>query len=93
MAILEEALGMGRDKLGLRLVYDQAHNIAKFESHEVDGKPTDLLVHRKGATRAFPPGHRRHPGGIPRRRPAGAHPGQHGQPLLCPARHRRRGGG
>jgi tRNA-splicing ligase RtcB len=39
------------------LVYDVAHNIAKVEEHEVDGKRTALLVHRKGATRAFPPGH------------------------------------
>ncbi len=55
--ILEEALGKGRSTLGLRLVYDQAHNIAKFERHEVDGHALDLLVHRKGATRALPPGH------------------------------------
>ena len=57
VSILEEALGKGREKLGLRLVYDQAHNIAKFERHEVDGQAVDLLVHRKGATRALPPGH------------------------------------
>jgi tRNA-splicing ligase RtcB len=55
--ILEQALGMGRAKLGLRLVYDQAHNIAKFEKHEVGGRMTELLIHRKGATRALPPGH------------------------------------
>jgi tRNA-splicing ligase RtcB len=40
------------------LVYDVAHNIAKFETHEVEGKPRRVCVHRKGATRAFPPGHR-----------------------------------
>jgi tRNA-splicing ligase RtcB len=57
VTILEEVLGMGRGKLGLQLVYDQAHNIAKFERHEVDGRPVDLLVHRKGATRAFAAGH------------------------------------
>jgi tRNA-splicing ligase RtcB len=39
------------------LVYDVAHNIAKFETHEVDGAPRRVCVHRKGATRAFPPGH------------------------------------
>ena len=39
---------------------DVAHNIAKFEEHEVDGK-NKLWVHRKGATRAFPPGHREVP--------------------------------
>ncbi len=43
--------------LGMHLVYDVAHNIAKLEEHEVEGKRTQLLVHRKGATRAFPPGH------------------------------------
>jgi len=45
------------DKLGMRLVYDVAHNIAKVEEHDVDGKRKTLVVHRKGATRAFPPGH------------------------------------
>ncbi|MBI2561045.1 MAG: RtcB family protein [candidate division NC10 bacterium] len=43
--------------LGMWVVYDVAHNIAKLEEHEVDGKQRQLLVHRKGATRAFPPGH------------------------------------
>ncbi len=43
--------------LGWSLVYDVAHNIAKEETHTVDGKHRRLLVHRKGATRAFPPGH------------------------------------
>jgi tRNA-splicing ligase RtcB (3'-phosphate/5'-hydroxy nucleic acid ligase) len=41
----------------LRLVYDVAHNIAKMEDHEVDGQTRRVCVHRKGATRAFPPGH------------------------------------
>lgn len=41
----------------LRLVYDVAHNMAKLEEHEVDGRTRQLCVHRKGATRAFPPGH------------------------------------
>jgi tRNA-splicing ligase RtcB len=41
----------------LRVVYDVAHNIAKRERHVVDGKEREVLVHRKGATRAFPPGH------------------------------------
>jgi tRNA-splicing ligase RtcB len=53
----EQALGMAPRDLGFRLVYDVAHNIAKEETHEVDGRPRRLLVHRKGATRAFPPGH------------------------------------
>jgi tRNA-splicing ligase RtcB len=43
--------------LGMSLVYDVAHNIAKVEEHMVNGSKKKLLVHRKGATRAFPPGH------------------------------------
>jgi len=43
--------------LGLTLVYDVAHNLAKLEDHEVDGRRRRLCVHRKGATRAFGPGH------------------------------------
>jgi tRNA-splicing ligase RtcB len=43
--------------LGMHLVYDVAHNIAKLEPYEVDGKQRMLCVHRKGATRAFPAGH------------------------------------
>ncbi len=45
----------------LTTLYDVCHNIAKRERHEVDGKKRDVLVHRKGATRAFPPGHREIP--------------------------------
>ena len=43
--------------LAMRLVYDVCHNIAKFESHVVEGKKQRVCVHRKGATRAFAPGH------------------------------------
>jgi tRNA-splicing ligase RtcB len=43
------------------LIYDVCHNIAKREKHIVDGRKRDVLVHRKGATRAFPPGHREIP--------------------------------
>ncbi len=50
----EKALGQGAD--GLRTVYEVAHNIAKFETHTVEGRPRRLCVHRKGATRAFGPG-------------------------------------
>ena len=45
------------DRLEMNLIYDVAHNIAKFEKYNIDGKPEKLLVHRKGATRAFGPGH------------------------------------
>lgn len=47
---------------GTRLVYDVAHNIAKMERHTVAGHPRELCVHRKGATRALPPGHQELPG-------------------------------
>jgi tRNA-splicing ligase RtcB len=43
--------------MGMYLVYDVAHNLAKIEEHEVDGEQRNLCVHRKGATRAFGPGH------------------------------------
>lgn len=52
----EKVMGAGAHKLGLRQVYDVAHNMAKIEEHQVDGKLTKLCVHRKGATRAFGPG-------------------------------------
>jgi tRNA-splicing ligase RtcB (3'-phosphate/5'-hydroxy nucleic acid ligase) len=51
------ALSISPAALGMRLVYDLAHNIAKEETHVVEGRARRLLVHRKGATRAFPPGH------------------------------------
>jgi tRNA-splicing ligase RtcB len=61
MALIERAfvavLGGDRATLGLRLVYDVAHNIAKVEEHTVGGVQRRLIVHRKGATRAFPAGH------------------------------------
>jgi tRNA-splicing ligase RtcB (3'-phosphate/5'-hydroxy nucleic acid ligase) len=45
------------EKLEMNLVYDVAHNIAKVEEHTIDGKRKKVVVHRKGSTRAFPPGH------------------------------------
>jgi tRNA-splicing ligase RtcB len=53
----EKVLGQSWQKLGMSLVYDVAHNIAKIESYPVEGKLKQLCVHRKGATRAFGPGH------------------------------------
>ncbi|MBN1483117.1 MAG: RtcB family protein [Chloroflexia bacterium] len=53
---LAQALHSSARSLGLRLVYDVAHNIAKVEKHLVDGEERILVVHRKGATRAFPAG-------------------------------------
>ena len=58
----------------LDLVYDVSHNLAKMETHQVDGKPVLLCVHRKGATRALPPGHPDLPADL-----RGA-----GQPVLIP---------
>ena len=52
----EEALGLPPGGAGLRTVYEVAHNIAKIETHDVDGRRVRLCVHRKGATRAFGPG-------------------------------------
>ncbi|XP_037047186.1 RNA-splicing ligase RtcB homolog [Bradysia coprophila] len=45
------------DDLDMHVIYDVSHNVAKIEEHMVDGKQKTLLVHRKGATRAFPPHH------------------------------------
>ncbi|HEX9934950.1 MAG TPA: RtcB family protein, partial [bacterium] len=53
----EQVLGQSAERLGLHMVYDVAHNIAKFEKHVVDGTSRNVIVHRKGATRAFPAGH------------------------------------
>src|SRR5690606_31665319 len=58
----------------LHQVYDVAHNIGKIETHEVDGRQMEVCVHRKGATRAFPPFHEEIP---PVYQPVG-------QPVLVP---------
>ena len=52
-----EVFGISQERLALRQVYDVAHNIAKIETHSVEGRETEVCVHRKGATRAFPAGH------------------------------------
>ena len=62
------------ERANLRLLYDVAHNIAKIEEHAVDGEKMKLIVHRKGATRAFPPGHPEIPGKYQ----------ETGQPILIP---------
>ncbi len=54
---MQKALGLSPRSLGLRLVYDVAHNIAKIETHVSGERNLELCVHRKGATRAFGPGH------------------------------------
>lgn len=53
----EKVFSRDADDLGMALLYDVAHNVAKLEKHKVDTKIKDVYVHRKGATRAFPPGH------------------------------------
>ena len=55
--VFSRIFGMGPTDLGMNLVYDVCHNIAKKEYHIVDGKKRAICVHRKGATRSFPAGH------------------------------------
>ncbi len=55
--VFAKLFGKPAQALGMRQVYDVAHNIAKLERYPVGGKERLLCVHRKGATRAFPPGH------------------------------------
>ncbi|MFC1729842.1 RtcB family protein [candidate division KSB1 bacterium] len=57
METFAKVLGSPAEKLQMNLVYDVCHNIAKFETHDVDGKKRKVCVHRKGATRALPAGH------------------------------------
>src|SRR5690606_9300331 len=70
----ERVFGQSWTTLGLQLVYDVAHNIAKFEEHTINGETRNVWVHRKGATRAFPPNHPEVPAAY---RPIG-------QPVLIP---------
>jgi len=53
----KKTFGKSEDELGLDMIFDVSHNIVKLEEHEVDGKKQKLWVHRKGATRGFPPHH------------------------------------
>ncbi len=52
-----KVFGISPRELGFSLIYDVCHNIAKIEEHQVQGETRRVCVHRKGATRAFPPGH------------------------------------
>ena len=56
-SVFEDVFKESARKLDMHTVYDVSHNIAKKERHIVDGEEKELLVHRKGATRAFGPGH------------------------------------
>jgi tRNA-splicing ligase RtcB len=71
---LVRVLGTSERELGARLLYDVCHNVAKHEEHEVDGVRRRVLVHRKGATRAFGPGDPRIPAAYR----------DSGQPVLIP---------
>jgi tRNA-splicing ligase RtcB len=55
--VFRQVLGLGPRDLQMNLVYDVCHNIAKKEDHQIDGQNQTVCVHRKGATRSFPPGH------------------------------------
>src|SRR5690606_25986565 len=52
----EEVFGRSAEDMGMHMIYDVSHNTAKLARHTVDGEERELLVHRKGATRAFAPG-------------------------------------
>jgi len=69
-----KVFGKTPEQLGMKQVYDVAHNIAKIEEHTVDGRKFKVCVHRKGATRAFPPEHK----DVPQRYQ------KIGQPVLVP---------
>lgn len=72
--VFAEFFGRSWEALQMGLIYDVAHNIAKMEEHDVEGRRRLLCVHRKGATRAFPPGHAEVP----------AQYRQIGQPVIIP---------
>jgi tRNA-splicing ligase RtcB len=72
--VFERVLGMGPRELAMRLVYDICHNIAKIEALPVGGRERRVCVHRKGATRAYPPGHEALPSAYRKA----------GQPVLIP---------
>ena len=70
----EQVFKKPAETFGLKLIYDVAHNIAKIEEHKIDGQTKKVWIHRKGATRAFPPNHEAVPADY---RPCG-------QPVIIP---------
>ena len=54
--VFSDVFGKNPNSLGIKQVYDVTHNTAKLETHKIDGREMELLIHRKGATRAFGPG-------------------------------------
>ena len=71
----------------LKVVYDVCHNIAKREEHRIAGRTREVLVHRKGATRAFPKGHPALPQEVKDLGQPVLVPGSMGNLLLCPGGH------
>src|SRR2546429_9306201 len=72
----EKVFSKSADSMDMRIVYDVCNNVAKIESHQIDGQATKVIVHRKGAKRSFPPGHPDVPAQIR----------EVGQPVLIPGR-------
>ena len=72
--VFETIFGRSWQDMHMSLMYDVAHNIAKFEEHVIDNERRKVWVHRKGATRAFPPGHAEIP----------SHYRAIGQPVIIP---------
>ncbi len=70
----EKFFNRSSEELGIEVIYDVCHNIAKYEEHLIQGKLKRVCVHRKGATRAFPPGHAKTPQAYQKM----------GQPVLIP---------
>ncbi|NHI83674.1 MAG: RtcB family protein [Candidatus Thorarchaeota archaeon] len=69
-----KVMGQSPEDLDMNLVYDVAHNMGKVEEHEIEGRRRKVVVHRKGATRAFPPSHPETPAAY----------SEIGQPVLIP---------
>ena len=86
--VFASVFGRSWQDLGMELLYDVAHNIAKLEEHMVDGKKKKVWVHRKGATRAFPAGHPEVPEQFRAVGPAGHHSRRHGPRVVGAGRQR-----
>ncbi len=62
--VFERVMGKSAMQMGFKTIYDVAHNIARFETYKIDGRDKKVLVHRKGATRSFGPGHKELPASL-----------------------------
>ena len=88
--LTREAFARVLPQADLETLFDISHNTCKVERHVVDGREMLLYVHRKGATRAFGPGHPAVPPALSRDGPAGDHRRQHGHRFLCAVRDERK---